>query len=70
MAVASIHVGPDDSFDDCVVRNDKGHEFDHYPTREEAELAAQPIGRAPPRWTNELHQFYKELDRQIVRNLI
>jgi hypothetical protein len=45
MAVAAIHVGPDDSFDDWVVRSDIGHEFGHYPTREAAELVAQAIAR-------------------------
>jgi NTE family protein len=34
---AAIHVVPDDNFDDWVVRNDNGHEFGHYPTREAAE---------------------------------
>ena len=41
MAATAIHVVPDDNFDDWVVRNDNGHEIGHYPTREEAELAAQ-----------------------------
>lgn len=43
--VAAIHVVPDDNFDDWVVRDDKGRELGHYPTREGAELAAQPIAR-------------------------
>jgi len=43
---AAIHVVPDDSFDDWVVRADIGQEFGHYPTREAAELAAQAIARA------------------------
>jgi hypothetical protein len=42
---AAIHVVPDDSFDDWVVRGDIGHEFGHYGTREAAELAAQAIAR-------------------------
>jgi hypothetical protein len=29
---AAIHVVPDDSFDDWVVRGDIGHEFGHYGT--------------------------------------
>ena len=41
---ATIHVVPDDSFDDWVVR-DVAHELGHYPTREAAELAAQAIAR-------------------------
>ena len=41
---AAIHVVPDDSFDDWVVRGDIGHEFGHYGTREAAELAAQDVG--------------------------
>ena len=47
MATA-IHIVPDDSFDDWIVRGDNGQEFGHYPTRESAELVAQTIaqGRA------------------------
>jgi hypothetical protein len=45
MAAAAIHVIPDDSFDDWLVRDDNGHEFGHYPTREAAELVAQAIAR-------------------------
>jgi hypothetical protein len=45
MAAASIHVVPDDNFDDWVVRGDKGSEFGHYSTREAAELAAQAMAR-------------------------
>ena len=44
MATA-IHVVPDDSFDDWVVRGDVGNEFGHYSTREAAELVAQAIAR-------------------------
>jgi hypothetical protein len=46
MAAAAIHVVPDDSFDDWVVRGDIGDEYGHYATREAAELAAQAIARA------------------------
>jgi len=45
MAAATIHVIPDDSFDDWVVRGDIGQEFGHYPTREEAEHVAQAIAQ-------------------------
>jgi hypothetical protein len=45
MAAAAIHVVPDDSFDDWVVRGDIGNEFGHYSTREAAELVAQAIAR-------------------------
>jgi hypothetical protein len=45
MAAAAIHVVPDDSFDDWVVRGDIGNEFGHYGTREAAELAAQAMAR-------------------------
>jgi hypothetical protein len=45
MASAAIHVVPDDSFDDWVMRGDIGQEFGHFPTREEAELAAEPVAR-------------------------
>jgi hypothetical protein len=46
MASAAIHVVPDDNFDDWVVRGDIGQEFGHFSTREEAELAAEPLARA------------------------
>ena len=45
MATAAIHIVPDDSFDDWVVRGDVGQEFGHFSTREEAELAAQAIAQ-------------------------
>ena len=43
MATAAIHVVPDDSFDDWIVRGDIGDEFGHYPTREAAERVAEAI---------------------------
>jgi hypothetical protein len=45
MAVTAIHVVPDDNLDDRVVRDDIGHDLGHYPTRDDAGLAAQPIAR-------------------------
>lgn len=42
MPVAAIHIIPDDSFDDWIIRDEHGHEFGHYPTRESAELIAEP----------------------------
>jgi hypothetical protein len=45
MASAAIHIVPDDNFDDWVVRGDIGQQLGHFPTREEAELAAEPIAR-------------------------
>ena len=45
MASSAIHVGPDDSFDDWVIRTDGGNELGHYATREAAELAAQAIAQ-------------------------
>jgi hypothetical protein len=45
MAAATIHVIPDDSFDDWVVRGDIGQEFGNYPTREEAEHVAEAIAQ-------------------------
>ena len=45
MTSAAIHVVPDDSFDDWVVRGDTGNEYGHYPTREAAERAAQAIAQ-------------------------
>jgi len=44
MATA-IHIVPDDSFDDWIVRDASGRELGHYPTREAAELVAEPIAR-------------------------
>jgi Uncharacterized protein conserved in bacteria (DUF2188) len=45
MATAAIHVVPDDSFDDWMVRCDIGDEFGHYPTREAAERVAEAIAQ-------------------------
>jgi hypothetical protein len=45
MVAVAIHVVPDESFDDWVVRGDVGHEFGHYPTREAAERDAQAIAQ-------------------------
>ncbi|APG09751.1 MULTISPECIES: DUF2188 domain-containing protein [Bradyrhizobium] len=44
--VTSIHVVPDDSFDDWVVRGELGDEFGHYPTKEGAEQVAEAIAQA------------------------
>jgi hypothetical protein len=51
MAANAIHVVPDDSFEDWVVRDDAGQEFGHYPTREVAEPIAQAIASARPNWS-------------------
>jgi uncharacterized protein DUF2188 len=45
MAGTAIHVVPDDSFDDWVVRDDSGRELGHYATRETAERVAQAVAR-------------------------
>ena len=45
MAAATIHVVPDDNFDDWIVRADVGQEFGHCPTREAAERVAQEIAQ-------------------------
>jgi hypothetical protein len=45
MASTAIHVVPDDSFDDWVVRTEAGNELGHYATREAAELAAQAMAQ-------------------------
>jgi hypothetical protein len=45
MATAAVHVVPDDSFDDWVVRGEIGNELGHYPTREDAERFAQAIAQ-------------------------
>jgi len=45
MAASALHIVPDDSFDDWIVRDDSGRELGHYPTREAAELVAQALAR-------------------------
>ncbi|MGZ5873933.1 MAG: DUF2188 domain-containing protein [Bradyrhizobium sp.] len=45
MAAAAIHVVPDDSFEDWIVRGDVGQAIGHFPTREEAEQVAEAIAR-------------------------
>jgi hypothetical protein len=45
MAATALHIFPDDSFDDWIVRDDSGRELGHYPTREAAELVAQALAR-------------------------
>jgi hypothetical protein len=44
MATA-IHIAPDDSFDDWVVRDENGAELGHCPTREEAEIVGETRAR-------------------------
>jgi hypothetical protein len=44
--MATIHVAPDDTFDDWVIRDEAGRVLGHFPTREAAELAAEPVARA------------------------
>lgn len=46
MAAMALHIVPDDSFDDWVLRDDSGRELGHYPTREEAERDGQRAARA------------------------
>jgi Uncharacterized protein conserved in bacteria (DUF2188) len=45
MPAGAIHVVPDSSFDDWIIRADIGGDLGHYPTREEAERVAQAIAR-------------------------
>jgi hypothetical protein len=45
MHAPAIHVTPDESFDDWVVRDDGGHEIGHFPTRESAELAGAALAQ-------------------------
>ena len=40
MVAVAIHVVPDETFDDYVVRADVGHEFGYHPTRSAAEQVA------------------------------
>jgi hypothetical protein len=53
MPVDAIHVIPDHSFEDWIVRDKRGHKLGHYPTRESAELIRRAAGakaaRAPRR---------------------
>jgi hypothetical protein len=50
MATA-IHIAPDDSFDDWVVRDENGREPGHYPTREEAEIVGETRASAATSWS-------------------
>jgi hypothetical protein len=43
VASGTIHVVPDDSFEDWLVRTEIGSELGHYATREAAELAAEAM---------------------------
>ncbi len=45
MAAITLHIAPDDNFDDWVVHDGDGRELGHYPTREAAELATQAVVR-------------------------
>jgi Uncharacterized protein conserved in bacteria (DUF2188) len=45
MAAAAVHVVPDDSFEDWIVRGEVGQDIGHFPTREEAEQLAEAIAR-------------------------
>jgi hypothetical protein len=45
MAATALHIVPDECFDDWILRDDSGRELGHYPTREAAELVAQPLAR-------------------------
>ena len=42
MTGSSIHVAPDDAFEDWIVREEDGPQLGHYPTRETAELRRSP----------------------------
>ena len=76
MAPAAIHIVPDDNFDDWIVRGDIGQEFGHFPTREEAELAAEPLARKReaelivllPDGRMSRKSFKKGMGRQIARD--
>jgi len=45
VASETVHVVPDDSFEDWVIRTETGSELGHYATREAAELAAEAMAR-------------------------
>ena len=42
---AAIHIVPDDSFDDWIVRDEAGSELGHFPTRDEAEIVGEALAR-------------------------
>jgi hypothetical protein len=44
-ANVTIHVIPDDAFEDWFVRDDGGHELGRFATREAAELVARAFAR-------------------------
>jgi hypothetical protein len=45
VTASTIHIMPDDSFDDWMVRDDMGHDLGHYPTREVAETVAKRLAQ-------------------------
>jgi hypothetical protein len=45
MTPAIIHVTPDDSLEGWIVQDDGGCKLGHFPTREAAELVAQPLAK-------------------------
>jgi hypothetical protein len=45
MTSAVIHILPDDSLEDWIVQDDDGCKLGHFPTREAAELVAQPLAQ-------------------------
>jgi hypothetical protein len=45
VASGTVHVVPDDSFEDWVIRTEIGSELGRYATREAAELAAEAMAR-------------------------
>ena len=45
MTPAIIYVMPDNSFDDWIVQDDSGCTLGRFPTREAAELVAQPLAK-------------------------
>ena len=45
MTPAIIYVMPDNSFEDWIVQDDSGCKLGHFPTREAAELVAQPLAK-------------------------
>ena len=45
MARATVHVVPDENFEEWIVCDESGRELGHFPTREAAELTAQIVAR-------------------------
>ena len=75
MAASAIHVVPDDSFDDWVVRGDIGNEFGLYarerpPNWPHRRSRVNWRRNSSARWEKEVRESYQGMAGQIVRQVI